>query len=70
MTDISGARLGIVCAASDAGKLQRCLLASPALRKVYLPMVVVYGAPNAALSSIQRTLPASALIGGSGCIRT
>ena len=49
MTDISGARLGIVCAASDAGKLQRCLLASPALRKVYLPMVVVYGAPNAAV---------------------
>ena len=49
MTDNSGARLGIVCAASDTKKLQRCLLASPALRSISLPMVVVYGAPNAAV---------------------
>jgi hypothetical protein len=41
-------RLGIVCAASNADTLQRCLLASPALEDAALPLVVVYGAPDAA----------------------
>ncbi len=40
--------LGVVCAASDPHTLRRCLLSSPALRNVHLPVVVVYGAPNAA----------------------
>ena len=49
MMDNSGVKLGIVCAANDTNTLRRCLLASPALRSVSLPMVVVYGAPNAAV---------------------
>jgi len=41
-------RLGLVCAASNSDTLRRCLLASPALKNAALPVVVVYGAPDAA----------------------
>lgn len=41
-------RLGLVCAASNADTLRHCLLASPALEQENLPLVVVYGAPDAA----------------------
>jgi hypothetical protein len=49
MMDSPDTKLGIVCAASDTGTLRRRLLASPALQSISLPMVVVYGAPNAAV---------------------
>ncbi len=46
--DTTKPNLGIVCAASNPHTLQCCLLTSPALHDAKLPIVVVYGAPNAA----------------------